>query len=96
MIAMDPDVDSVLYRKVDTCDENLNWEFIFRSPYTDVEIPVVSLADYVWKDVDKFTDNVALVITVPLSHFPAISSVLNFLTCGLLKTSQNGPLQHSA
>lgn len=36
-------------------------KFIVRSPYTDVEIPEVSLADYVWKDVDKFTDNVALV-----------------------------------
>ncbi len=33
----------------------------FRSPYSDVEIPEVSLADYVWKDVEKHTDNVALV-----------------------------------
>lgn len=38
-------------------------KFIVRSPYQDVEIPEVSLSDYVWKDVQKWEDNVALVKT---------------------------------
>lgn len=36
-------------------------KFIVKSPYSDVELPEVNLADYVWKDVDKWPDNVALV-----------------------------------
>ena len=36
-------------------------KFIVRSPYSDVELPEANLADYVWKDVDKWADNVALV-----------------------------------
>ena len=36
-------------------------KFIIRSPYSDVEVPEVNLADYVWKDVDKWPENVALV-----------------------------------
>jgi hypothetical protein len=36
-------------------------KFIIKSPYSDVEIPEVSLADFVWKDVEKWEDNVALV-----------------------------------
>jgi hypothetical protein len=36
-------------------------KFIIRSPYTDVEIPLVNLSDYVWKDVEKWPDNTALV-----------------------------------
>jgi len=36
-------------------------KFIVRSPWSDVEIPEMNVADYVWEDVDKFADNVALV-----------------------------------
>jgi len=50
-----------------------------RSPYPDVEIPEVTLADYVWRDVQKWEDNVALVIqfyfTMKKSNF-IISSIL--------------------
>jgi len=34
---------------------------IVRSPWNDVEIPEINLADYVWQDVHKIPDNVALV-----------------------------------
>ena len=34
---------------------------IVRSPYSDVEIPEVNLADFVWRDTDKWPNNVALV-----------------------------------
>lgn len=34
---------------------------IVRSPYSDVEIPEINLADFVWKDVQKWPDNLALV-----------------------------------
>ena len=34
---------------------------IIRSPYSDVEIPEMNLADFVWKDVQKWPDNLALV-----------------------------------
>ncbi len=36
-------------------------KFIVRSPYTDVEIPETNLAEFVFRDVDKFGSNVALV-----------------------------------
>lgn len=36
-------------------------KYIVRSPYSDVEIPKVNLADFVWKDVEKHKDNIALV-----------------------------------
>ena len=36
-------------------------KFIVRSPYSDVEVPEVNLSDYVWKDVEQWPDNVALV-----------------------------------
>jgi hypothetical protein len=36
-------------------------KFIVRSPYPDIEIPEVSLSDYVWKDVKKWEEHVALV-----------------------------------
>jgi 4-coumarate--CoA ligase len=37
-------------------------KFIVRSPYSDVVIPEdLSLADYVWKDVDNWPDNIALI-----------------------------------
>ena len=45
------------YPKIPAEDE----KFIIRSPYSDVEIPEVNLADFVWKDVDKWPENVALV-----------------------------------
>merc|ERR1712241_368753 len=35
--------------------------FIVKSPYSDVEIPETNLADYVWKDVDKWPERTALV-----------------------------------
>ena len=35
--------------------------FIVKSPYTDVEIPEMNLADYVWKDVEKWPERTALV-----------------------------------
>ena len=35
--------------------------FIIKSPYSDVEVPEVNLADYVWKDVDKWPERSALV-----------------------------------
>lgn len=38
-------------------------KFIVRSPYTDCEIPEINLADFVWKDVHRWPDNVALVST---------------------------------
>ena len=34
---------------------------IVRSIYTDVELPEMNLADYVWLNVDEWKDNVALV-----------------------------------
>jgi len=34
---------------------------IVKSPYSDVEIPEINLADYVWKDVDKWPERTALV-----------------------------------
>ena len=36
-------------------------KFIIRSPYSDVEIPETNLADFVWQNVDKWPENVALV-----------------------------------
>ncbi len=38
-------------------------KLIVRSPYSEVEIPETNLADFVFKDVDKFKNNVALVRT---------------------------------
>ena len=35
--------------------------FIVKSPYSDVEIPEVNLADFVWKDVEKWPERTALV-----------------------------------
>jgi len=35
--------------------------FIVKSPYTDVEVPEANLADYVWKDIEKWPENTALV-----------------------------------
>ena len=36
-------------------------KFIIRSPYNDVEIPETNLADFVWQNVDKWPEKVALV-----------------------------------
>ena len=36
-------------------------QFVTKSPYTDVEIPEVNLADYVWRDVGKWPERSALV-----------------------------------
>jgi len=36
-------------------------KFVIRSPYTDVEIPEVNVADYVWSHAADYPDNVALV-----------------------------------
>ena len=36
-------------------------KFIVKSPYSDVEIPEINLADFVWQDVQKWPENVALV-----------------------------------
>ena len=36
-------------------------KFIIRSPYSEVEIPETNLADFVWQNVDKWPENVALV-----------------------------------
>ena len=36
-------------------------EFIVKSPYSDVDIPEMNLADYVWKDVEKWPERTALV-----------------------------------
>ena len=35
--------------------------YIIKSPYSDVEIPEVNLADYVWRDVEKWPERTALV-----------------------------------
>lgn len=45
------------YPKISPEDDKL----VIRSPYSDVEIPEVNLADYVWKNVDEYPENVALV-----------------------------------
>ena len=45
------------YPKIPPEDE----KFIIRSPYNDVEIPEKNLADFVWQNVDKWPENVALV-----------------------------------
>ena len=45
------------YPKIPKEDE----KFIIRSPYSDVEIPEINLADFVFRDVDKWPENVALV-----------------------------------
>ena len=45
------------YPKIPPEDE----KFIQRSPYSDVEIPETNLADFVWQNVDKWPENVALV-----------------------------------
>ena len=34
---------------------------VIRSPYSDVEVPEVNLADYVWQNVHQWPDKVALV-----------------------------------
>ena len=34
---------------------------IVKSPYSDVEIPEINLADYVWRDVEKWPERPALV-----------------------------------
>ena len=36
-------------------------KLIVKSPYSDVEIPECNLADHVWKDVEKWPENIALV-----------------------------------
>lgn len=36
-------------------------KFIVRSPYPDVDIPECNMADFVWRDVDKWPEHVALV-----------------------------------
>ena len=45
------------YPKIPQEDE----KFVIRSPYSDVEIPEINLADFVWQNVDKWPENVALV-----------------------------------
>ena len=45
------------YPKIPPEDE----KHIIRSPYSEVEIPEINLADYVWKNVNKWPENVALV-----------------------------------
>ncbi len=35
--------------------------FIIKSPYSDVEIPETNLADFVWRDVEKWPERTALV-----------------------------------
>jgi len=44
-------------------------KFIVRSPYPDVEIPEVNLADFVLEDAMKFKDNVALMCGMTGRHF---------------------------
>jgi hypothetical protein len=36
-------------------------QFIVRSPYSDVEIPEVNLADHVWADIEQWPERTALV-----------------------------------
>ena len=36
-------------------------KFIVKSPYPDVDIPECNMADFVWRDVDKWPEHVALV-----------------------------------
>merc|ERR1711981_1297470 len=36
-------------------------QFIVRSPYSDVEIPEVNLADHVWADIDQWPERTALI-----------------------------------
>ena len=45
------------YPKIPPEDE----KFIIRSPYSDVEIPEINLADFVWQNVEKWPENVSLV-----------------------------------
>ena len=47
-------------------------KFIIRSPYNDVEIPEKNLADFVWQNVDKWPENVALV-----SHDSSINDTIS-------------------
>jgi len=35
-------------------------KFVIRSPYADVTIPEINVADFVWSNADKYPDNVAL------------------------------------
>jgi len=45
------------YPKIPPEDE----KHIIRSPYSEVQIPEINLADYVWQNVNKWPENVALV-----------------------------------
>ncbi len=48
----------------DPCNPEIDPEeekFMVRSPYSSVEIPEVNLAQFVFRDVEKFKDKVALV-----------------------------------
>ena len=48
-------------------------KFIVRSPYSDVEIPEVNLAEHVFKDVEQNPDNVSLVRRKDLrGHFEEV------------------------
>ena len=46
-------------------DEEAN---IVKSPYSDVVIPEINLADYVWKDVEKWPERPALVSLFTINH----------------------------
>ena len=56
-------------------------EFIVKSPFPDVEIPEINLSDYVWKDVEKYTDRLALVIYILLvqHNWEILSQVISHL-----------------
>ena len=53
-----------------------------KSPYSDVEIPEVNLADFVWRDVHKWPEAIALVSEMNLAvmeTIPALKAVQRFL-----------------
>ena len=59
------------FRSLSTSKKLLKYEYpeispeeeahIVQSPYSDVVIPEINLADYVWRDVDKWPERPALV-----------------------------------
>ena len=55
--------------------------FIVKSPYSDVEIPEMNLADYVWKDVDKWPERTALVSFFSNIHSLKISKFKIIARC---------------
>ena len=56
-----PKVNGVLFKHQEPKISPEEEKFIVRSPYSDVEIPEVNLADFVWRDVHKWPDRPSFV-----------------------------------